>query len=344
MHSKDEFARRLREAFGGARNIDIAGQLGVSKATITLYTSGRLPPSDTLLTIAEKTGCNLHWLMTGQGTKWAQATDGLHRRRATVIALYHASGGTGKSVAASFLAMSLARRNYRTLLVETSGQYSTASFFLFPELRDRGISSRNSSTEHEDGMTRCLFRTPVGGLDLYPGSNHIYTHLKELGQNRYAAVPSELLQKYSFIIIDTKNDLLNEPDLLRARLMMSAKILMPCDGMRRESGIEDSLLFLQREQERSDEIEVFGAFVNMAEPKRRSGAKILGEIRRLLPGKALETVIHRDPKLWHCLMNNLGIHDLGPKTAIVKEYDQLTEEVMLRVNDGGEKVVAVNHT
>lgn len=61
-------AARLREAFGGATNAEIARRLDTPDATLKFYMDGdRLPSAEMLLRITRVTGCNLHWLITGAG-------------------------------------------------------------------------------------------------------------------------------------------------------------------------------------------------------------------------------------------------------------------------------------
>ncbi len=61
--------RRVREVFGNATNAEIARQIDVSEAAAQTYTTTRIPPYDVLLKIAETTKCNLHWLLTGEGSR-----------------------------------------------------------------------------------------------------------------------------------------------------------------------------------------------------------------------------------------------------------------------------------
>lgn len=63
------FGGRLREAFGGATNTEIARKLNQSNSAITNYMAGRMPPPDTLIEISKFTNCSIHWLLTGDGPK-----------------------------------------------------------------------------------------------------------------------------------------------------------------------------------------------------------------------------------------------------------------------------------
>lgn len=71
------FAVRLREAFDGANDSEIARQCGTTQATVREYTGGRrLPIPEILLHISRRKGVSIDWLLTGRGTKWvAPAND-----------------------------------------------------------------------------------------------------------------------------------------------------------------------------------------------------------------------------------------------------------------------------
>lgn len=60
------FGKRLRQAFNGAGNKEIADKLSLSKSALTNYMQGRIPPPETLLEIKRFTNCSLDWLLTGQ--------------------------------------------------------------------------------------------------------------------------------------------------------------------------------------------------------------------------------------------------------------------------------------
>ncbi len=62
-------AGRLREAFNGATNAEIARRLDTPDATLKFWMDGdRLPSIEMLLRINRVTGVNLHWLIKGEGS------------------------------------------------------------------------------------------------------------------------------------------------------------------------------------------------------------------------------------------------------------------------------------
>lgn len=67
---KIEFANRLKEVFRGLTDAEIARRCKVQQSAVKNYVDGsRLPTADVLLQIARVTGVNLHWLLTGSGSR-----------------------------------------------------------------------------------------------------------------------------------------------------------------------------------------------------------------------------------------------------------------------------------
>lgn len=65
------FGTRFLEAFSGSgwSRAEIAKRLGVSRPSVIDYANGRIPPSQTIVLIAELTGCSLDWLLRGIGNQ-----------------------------------------------------------------------------------------------------------------------------------------------------------------------------------------------------------------------------------------------------------------------------------
>lgn len=62
-----DFGQRFAELFAGKKQREIAKVLDVTDTAIRNYLAGRVPDADKLQIIARKTGCNLHWLLIGEG-------------------------------------------------------------------------------------------------------------------------------------------------------------------------------------------------------------------------------------------------------------------------------------
>jgi hypothetical protein len=65
-----DFVERFIEVCGSSQPSDIKRLLDISYQAAKNYLSGRLPDSNVLLVIAERTPYSIHWLLTGQGDKF----------------------------------------------------------------------------------------------------------------------------------------------------------------------------------------------------------------------------------------------------------------------------------
>jgi hypothetical protein len=67
-----DFVERFVEVCGSSQPADIKRLLDISYQAAKNYLSGRLPDSNVLLVIAERTSYSIHWLLTGQGDKFVE--------------------------------------------------------------------------------------------------------------------------------------------------------------------------------------------------------------------------------------------------------------------------------
>lgn len=68
------FVKRFVEVCGSKKPRKIEKLLGISYQTALNYLNGRLPEAHILIKISEKTGRSIHWLLTGNGTKYVDET------------------------------------------------------------------------------------------------------------------------------------------------------------------------------------------------------------------------------------------------------------------------------
>lgn len=69
------FIERFIEACGTSKPAEIARLLNISYQTARNYLDGRLPESYILAYIAEITPYSIHWLLTGEGAKFAKGAE-----------------------------------------------------------------------------------------------------------------------------------------------------------------------------------------------------------------------------------------------------------------------------
>ncbi len=64
-----DFGERLRKAFNGASNAEIARKLRITPTAVGNHIKGRVT-LPMLLEVSKSTGCSVDWLLTGNGEKY----------------------------------------------------------------------------------------------------------------------------------------------------------------------------------------------------------------------------------------------------------------------------------
>lgn len=68
-----QFTERFIEACGTSEAAKIQRLLNITYQTAKNYLHGRLPKSDKLISISDRTSCSIDWLLTGRGKKFVDA-------------------------------------------------------------------------------------------------------------------------------------------------------------------------------------------------------------------------------------------------------------------------------
>ncbi len=71
-YENNDFVERLVEVCGTSKPAEISRMLNVSYQAAKNYLLGRLPDSNVLLIISERTPYSIHWLVTGEGKKFVK--------------------------------------------------------------------------------------------------------------------------------------------------------------------------------------------------------------------------------------------------------------------------------
>lgn len=321
------FGLRLRDAFKGVSQTEIARQLGLSNSAVSNYVEGRIPPAETLTKIAGLTGYSIHWLITGEGPRrvYEQET------QCQTIMLVNEKGGSTKSVSAVMLAFEFAKRGYRTLLVDA--RHGDCAFMLYgpvmPEFEELEASlSINNSQRFR--KVRKFFRTEVPGLHLCVSRERSLLSLARGGVKSFSVGADVIKRDYDFVVMDTDSaDNPFEPhDLFTYTLMESAQMLIPVRAHPATLGsVEATLTDLHEAIQYPIDIRLLGAFLTLFDSGSKTSRMVVEELNRLMPGKVLKTIIHEDKRI-----GELGIHSqaelLSTKSPGFAEYSHLADEVL----------------
>lgn len=68
-----DFIERFIEVCGSSQPVEVARLLNISYQAAKNYLLGRMPDSNVLIIISERTPYSIHWLLTGQGKKFVES-------------------------------------------------------------------------------------------------------------------------------------------------------------------------------------------------------------------------------------------------------------------------------
>lgn len=331
QHKRSPFGYRLKEAFQGIPNKEIAKKLRVSNSAVTTYMLGRIPPAEALVEISRLTGYSIHWLITGEGEKIANVDIASDQRRVHTILVTSDKGGAARTTSAVTLAVEFARRGYRTLFIDDPSGNGT--MMLFPKMFHLGVEV-NKSLRFKIGMPlpeeKKIFRTSIEGLDLCSFEEGYWPTLLKKKVEEVRIKPASIKEEYRFIIIDTLSHInpFRSVNLFTASLLLSAQVLIPIPACSMAIGaVKMTLGYLREANLSSSEINLLGGFLTLVEPGELISQEMRKELSTLIPGKLMKTIVHSREELK--AGGDYGPVQLtAPNSIGAAEYAALADEIL----------------
>lgn len=255
------------------------------------------------------------------------------------IAVFNAKGGVGKTSTAYNLAVGLSRfHNQRVLVVDIDPQ-GHAGVSLGVNIAD--LEHRIDDVLQEKiSITQAIVATELG-VDVVP-SNILLAeseipisgmHGREILLRRAVA---EVEDSYDFIIYDCPPNV----GILSVNALMAAdKVLVPVDmsflGLMGVPVIERMLNLIRTRLEHP--IEIVGVLATRYDNRLNIAKDALEQLREHFGELLFETVIPETVKIREAPSFQKPIYDHAPQTTGAESYEQLTEEVMTRVQQAVRK-------
>lgn len=158
--------RQLRIEYAGARGkAQFARQLDISASTYDYYEKSRIPPAPLLVSIADLTGADLRWLLTGQSSAGPLAPAG-HPAVARAAELLEAHPNAAEPLAA-FVDLLAETYMFPAKFAETAGKPGNASA---PPPDGQALAAPGEAVASSRGWIPILGRSAAGVAHFWPES------------------------------------------------------------------------------------------------------------------------------------------------------------------------------
>ena len=253
--------------------------------------------------------------------------------RKPVIAIANQKGGVGKTTSAVSISAELALAGLKTLLIDFDPQANATSGL--------GVARHPEGQDLYDVFLRKVpissieVPTKIDGLSLIPSSPDLISLEVELGKapGRELILRSELpkLQnKYDVILIDCPPS----SGLLTLNAFGAAThLLIPLQAeyyaLEGISALVNTIDFVG--QTFNPKIEILGVFITMYDSRNNLSGQVESEARKFFHNRMFKAKIPRNVKLSECPSHGLPIALYDPDSAGARAYNELTHEIMERL-------------
>jgi chromosome partitioning protein len=250
---------------------------------------------------------------------------------ARIVSLVNQKGGVGKTTTAVSLAVALARRGQRVLLIDLDPQANATSAL--------GIVGNDFAGTYDavlDGIAieQCITRVDDEGVDLVPSSTELSGAEVELvpalaRERRLANALHPVRERYDWVLVDCPPSL----GLLTINaLTASESVIIPvqCEYMALEglSRLMETLELVRRNL--NPGLHVLGVILTMFDARTRLAQQVVDEVRGHFP-QTFATIIPRSVRLSEAPSHGLSIFRYDPGGRSAAAYAAVATELLERV-------------
>jgi len=250
---------------------------------------------------------------------------------ARIVSLVNQKGGVGKTTTAVSLAVALARRGQRVLLVDLDPQTNATSALGVLRSDRPGVYD---ALLDETPIDECIVRVEAEGVDLVPSSAELSGAEVELvpvlaRERRLVNALQPVRERYDWVLIDCPPSL----GLLTINaLTASDSVIIPvqCEYMALEglSRLMETLELVRRNL--NPGLYILGVILTMFDPRTRLAQQVVDEVRGHFP-QTFATIIPRSVRLSEAPSHGQSIFRYDPGGRSAAAYEAVASELLERV-------------
>jgi len=248
-----------------------------------------------------------------------------------IVSLVNQKGGVGKTTTAVSLAVALARRGQRVLLVDLDPQANATSALGVLRSDRPGVYD---ALLDETPIDECIARVEAEGVDLVPSSAELSGAEVELvpvlaRERRLVNALQPVRERYDWVLIDCPPSL----GLLTINaLTASDSVIIPvqCEYMALEglSRLMETLELVRRNL--NPGLYILGVILTMFDPRTRLAQQVVDEVRGHFP-QTFATIIPRSVRLSEAPSHGQSIFRYDPGGRSAAAYEAVASELLERV-------------
>lgn len=263
-----------------------------------------------------------------------------------IISVANVAAGVGKTTISISLAIELALRGCRTLLVDADPQAHATNYFLPAEppavsLTDVLCGPARAASARPVYLWDALALTAITGLDFIPADIGLATFdgLADPALFSLHEAVALLVSYYEFVVIDTPPSLGNmTQNCLHAATHVLAPVVPHAQA---QAGLRLISKYIA-ELPRVCAPELLGVVCNFFNCRERMSGDFVAELRREYSELVCETLMHRDERLAGCAARRQIIQHDAPTATTAKLFAELTDELLARMGITLPQVVAAS--
>jgi len=268
-----------------------------------------------------------------------------------IIAIANQKGGVGKTTVTRELSACCAMRGYQTLVIDCDPQGNLTQSWVDESIYEVTLShvliepeAVGAKKSEPLPLSDTIIETPVNHLDLVPADIRLARfemqpdYLTHRLRNQLVEISSE----YDLVFLDCPPQL---GKLLTAALYAADFVLIPCaaDAMGLQ-GLADLAFTVQQVKKNVNaNLQMLGAVMNLYKPNRNLSAEARGAVEDAvgLVGYVFETNLHDYSKVAEAPSQRLPVVMYAPNHNATEQFNNLTDEVLSRLNLGINKLSVV---